>query len=300
MSLLLPELELRSPAKINLTLFVHGQRADGFHELSSCMVALDFGDDLKVQRIAGDCDQLHIEGLALSNSCNNLILRAADLFRQRSGCSSYFRFHLIKRVPIGAGLGGGSSNAATALRAMNQLIEAPLQQFQLLQIAADLGSDCSFFLEPRAMHVTGRGERMTPMNSHFEHAIKGVRVLLFRPNYAISTAQAYQALIAAAPDAYQTYSEAHAAIFSLNHLRQLYFKHENFFNSFENILADSHPEISTVLQYLRQRGIPCLMSGSGSCCWAILPESNFSLALFRNYCLEQWGELSLFLTSEVI
>lgn len=300
MSSSLPVIELRSPAKINLTLSVHGQRADGFHELSSCMVALDFGDLLKVQRIAGDRDQLNVEGLELSSGPDNLILLAAELFRQRSGCRSYFRFDLLKQIPIGAGLGGGSSNAATALLAMNQIMRAPLDPAQLLQLAAELGSDCSFFVQPEPSIVTGRGERIAPIKSAFNQAIKGMKLLLFRPNYAISTAQAYRALIAAAPDAYQTEPEAQAALQRLIHLKPQNFSHESFYNSFEGILADCHPEIDTVLQHLRQRGIPCLLSGSGSCCWALLPESNFSLESFYTYCLEQWGELSLFLMTEVI
>ena len=125
MSVPLSVLELRSPAKINLTLSVHGQRGDGFHELSSCMVAVDFGDHLKIQRIAGNCDQLDVEGLELSSGPDNLILQAADLFRHTTGCRQYFCFDLLKQIPIGAGLGGGSSNAATALLAMNQLMQAP-------------------------------------------------------------------------------------------------------------------------------------------------------------------------------
>lgn len=300
MSLPLPVLELRSPAKINLTLSVHGQRADGFHELSSCMVAVDFGDRLKIQRIAGDSDQLHVEGLELSSGRDNLILQAADVFRQRTGCSQCFRFDLLKQIPIGAGLGGGSSNAAIAIQGMNQLMQAPLQQSQLLQLAAELGSDCSFFLQPHASVVSGRGERIAPINAAFNQAIKGMKVLLFRPNYAISTAQAYGALIADAPNAYQNQSIAQAAIDRLVHSKPEHFHHEYFYNSFERTLLKTHPEIGTVLKYLRQRGIPCLLSGSGSCCWALLPESSFSLESFYAYCLDQWGELSLFLTTEVI
>lgn len=295
-----PALELHSPAKINLTLSVHGKRADGFHELSSYMVALDFGDRLKIQRIGGNCDQLHLEGLELSSGRDNLILQAADLFRQRTGCKQCFRFDLHKQIPIGAGLGGGSSNAATAIQAMNQLMQVPLQQPQLLQIAAELGSDCGFFLDPQPSIVTGRGERITPIKSDINQAIRGMKVLLFRPNYSISTAQAYRALIAAAPNAYQVQSVGRAAIDRLIHSRPEQWSHENFYNSFECILADTHPEIDVVLQYLRQRGIPCLLSGSGSCCWAILPEWNFFLESFRAYCTELWGELSLFLTAEVI
>lgn len=293
-------LELRSPAKINLTLSVHGQRGDGFHELSSCMVAVDFGDRLKIQRIAGDCDQLHVEGLELSSGPDNLILQAADLFRHMTGCRQYFRFDLLKKIPIGAGLGGGSSNAATAIQAMNQLMQAPLQGPQLLQLAAELGSDCSFFLQPRATLVSGRGERIAPINSDFNQAIKGMKVLLFRPNYAISTAQAYGALMADAPNAYQAYSVAQAAIDRLVHSKPEHFRHEYFYNSFERTLLKTHPEIDVVLKHLRQRGIPCLLSGSGSCCWAFLPESNFSVESFYAYCLELWGELSLFLMTEVI
>lgn len=300
MSLSLPALDLHSPAKINLTLSVHGQRADGFHELSSCMVALDFGDRLKVQRIAGECDQLQIEGLELSSGPDNLILLAAKLFRQRSGCSSYFRFDLLKRIPVGAGLGGGSSNAATALRAMNQLMQAPLRHSQLMQLAAELGSDCSFFLQTKPALVSGRGELIASIESGFSQAISGMKVLLFRPNFSISTAEAFRALVAAAPHAYQAQSVAEVALDRLIHSRPEHFSQESFYNSFERVLADTYPEIDAVLQYLRQRGISCLLSGSGSCCWAILPRADFLLASFREYCERQWGELSLFLTTEVI
>jgi 4-diphosphocytidyl-2-C-methyl-D-erythritol kinase len=300
MSLSLPALDLHSPAKINLSLSVHGQRADGFHELSSCMVALDFGDRLKIQRTAGDCDSLHVEGLQLTHGRDNLILQAADLFRQRTGCGSYFRFDLLKRIPIGAGLGGGSSNAATALRAMNQLMQAPLEHSQLMQLAAEVGSDCSFFLQAKPSLVSGRGERIAPIESSFSQAISGMKVLLFRPNFSISTADAYRGLLAAAPHAYQAHSVADIALDRLIHSLPEQFSQESFYNSFEYVLSDIHPEINAVLCYLRQRKIPCLLSGSGSCCWAILPRVDFSLASFREYCSRQWGELSLFLTAEVI
>ena len=133
---------MHSPAKVNLMLSVHGPREDGFHELTSVVVPLAFGDELRVR--CADVDSLECTDASLPTGSENLVLLAAEAFRRYSGSSLYFSFFLEKRIPVGAGLGGGSGNAAVALQAMNQLAGNPLEGDVLVELAAELGSDCAF------------------------------------------------------------------------------------------------------------------------------------------------------------
>ncbi|MEM8867990.1 MAG: 4-(cytidine 5'-diphospho)-2-C-methyl-D-erythritol kinase, partial [Verrucomicrobiota bacterium] len=129
---------LNSPAKVNLCLSVHGKRDDGFHALSSVVAALEFGDVLSVRCAAGDA--LECEDPEVPLGPENLILKAAAAFRARLGREEGFHFRLEKRIPMGAGLGGGSSNAALALRGMNSLLGDPLTKDELRELAAAIGS----------------------------------------------------------------------------------------------------------------------------------------------------------------
>ena len=149
---------LFSPAKINLFLAVTGRRADGFHDLVSVVAPLDFGDELSVGAANGfvlECDDpaVPVDG-------SNLILKAAAAFSAATKFKGGAHFKLTKRIPMGAGLGGGSSNAVTALRALNRLSGGLASEAQLEAIAAALGSDCVLFLKSAPMVMRGRGERV--------------------------------------------------------------------------------------------------------------------------------------------
>ena len=135
---------IHSPAKVNLMLSVHGRRPDSFHELTSLMVALKFGDTLTVRARASNEDVLRCSDTTVPLGPENLVLKAASAFRARLERAGYFEFHLEKRIPVGAGLGGGSGNAVAALLAINQLLANPLDKEALRELAADLGSDCPF------------------------------------------------------------------------------------------------------------------------------------------------------------
>ena len=153
---------LRAPAKINLYLRVLGKRPDGYHELETVFERVDLADELAFEasrELALTCDDP-----SLPCGEDNLVLRAARLLQQATGCGAGARIHLTKRIPIAAGLGGGSSDAAAAMVGLNQLWNLWLESSHLMELGASLGSDVPFFLAPTAFAVgRGRGEQCEPL-----------------------------------------------------------------------------------------------------------------------------------------
>lgn len=182
-----------SPAKINLFLAVTGRRADGFHELLSLVAPLTFGDILEVEESGSGSDTLECDRPEIPADASNLVLKAARAFRPRTGIQSGFSFRLEKRIPAGGGFGGGSSNAARAIEAMNLLAGEPLNQSELLELAAEIGSDCPLFLEKGASIIRGRGEQVEPAGK-WGDLLADWQVALFDPGVPMSTAALYGAL----------------------------------------------------------------------------------------------------------
>ena len=178
-------LELQCPAKLNLLLAVTGRRPDGFHDLVSLVAPLAWGDTLRVEAAAKL--SLACDDPAVPVDDTNLVLKAAAAFRAATGWSGGARFTLTKRIPHGAGLGGGSSDAATVLKAVNQLCGSPLELEQLAEIAGSIGSDVPFFLYDSACDATGRGEIINPVS--FPHELT---VVLVKPPFGIPSAWAYK------------------------------------------------------------------------------------------------------------
>lgn len=180
------KLELHSPAKINFFLRIVGKRSDGYHELASYFQAIDL------------CDQLSFESGKSGISCSdpsvpcderNTVVKAIKLFCKKVGVSSDVRVHIEKNIPPQAGLGGGSSNGATTLWAMNQLHGKPLNNQQLQQLASEIGSDMPFFFSSGSAFCTGRGEfvesiKMPPW-------LQTTPIHLFSPPFGNSTAEIY-------------------------------------------------------------------------------------------------------------
>ena len=264
-------LECDCPAKINLHLSIHGRREDGFHALTSLMVPLKFGDALRVERLDdSQQDTLHCDAPEIPLDKRNLILQAANRFRFETNSEVYFSFELTKRIPVGAGLGGGSSNAAVALRMMNKLCGEPLKKERLIYVAAQLGSDCPFFLESGAMIVSGRGEILKPLDGGIARSLSGLPVILFKPEFAISTKTAYDDLIQDAPASYTNERKSEDLLSAFKAGGELL---QVLHNSFEKTASRKYRALEAVLFQLREARIPCLMSGSGSCCFAVPANS---------------------------
>jgi 4-diphosphocytidyl-2-C-methyl-D-erythritol kinase len=153
-------LTVRAPAKINLVLEVLGKRSDGYHEIKSIMQAVSLFDVLSFEKI----DRLEI-GCSVSalQSADNLVIKAAEALRKKTGYGGGARIRLEKIIPLDSGLGGGSSDGASALIGLNKLWSLGLSQRELVEIAVDIGSDVPFFIYGGTCLAEGRGERITPL-----------------------------------------------------------------------------------------------------------------------------------------
>jgi 4-diphosphocytidyl-2-C-methyl-D-erythritol kinase len=194
------KLVLESPSKINLHLAVKDRRPDGFHNLESIFLTLSFGDTLLFERIsAKNALEIRIKGEnSALNSLpmeENIIFKAVSLFRQKTGYNQGLRIRIEKRIPLGGGLGGGSSNAACTLLALNSLASdgnGLLGLASLLELAAFLGSDVPFFLyKTGAAWVSGRGEFINPL---YETGTNKLFFVLVNPGSSSDTAEAFRLL----------------------------------------------------------------------------------------------------------
>lgn len=151
-----PSLKLFSPAKVNLFFRVLSKRVDGYHEIASLMQKTDFGDTLSFS--LSEKSQYTCTEPSLGFDQSNLIIKAIDLFKKETGKEFELDVHLDKQIPMGAGLGGGSSNAATTLDALNQLLDVKLSKKDLMTLGAKLGADVPFFFSDGCAYCTGIGE----------------------------------------------------------------------------------------------------------------------------------------------
>lgn len=173
-----------SPSKINLFLKVLGKRPDGYHEIATLMQAIDLSDIIHIEKSTGDsfiCDDasLPIDG-------RNLIIKAREKFRQKTGNNTPLKIRLEKRVPFEAGLGGGSANAATALWGINQVLNAKVPEIDLQQWSAEIGSDVPFFFSHGTAYCTGRGEIVKDLPVH------QADMWIVKPPVGISTVEVYR------------------------------------------------------------------------------------------------------------
>lgn len=184
-------IRLFSPAKLNLFFRVLHKREDGFHEIASLFQAIDLGDTLEFA--LSDRDSLSCTDSSLSLGEDNLICKAIELFRKKTKLNNFYvRCHLTKRSPVQTGIGGGSSNAATALYACNELADKPATFEELKTWAGEIGSDVAFFFSSGSAYCTGRGEKIEnveyPLDKVFASAC-----YLAKPNFGLSTAEVYKA-----------------------------------------------------------------------------------------------------------
>jgi 4-diphosphocytidyl-2-C-methyl-D-erythritol kinase len=263
--------EFPAPAKINLFLAVTGRRADGFHDLLSVAAPLVWGDTVSAEGQASsfrvECDRPDVP-----TDGTNLVLKAAVAFAEATGWKSGARFSIAKRIPIGAGLGGASSDAVSALLALNALAGAPLDAAGLLAVASKVGSDCALFLTGAPVVMRGRGERTEPLPTEAYRRIRGMRVLLFKPALSIPTPWSYGRLAAEAPRGYVSAMAAEARLGAWI-ARAGAPAGEILFNSMERPAFAKFPALPALLELLSRRfGISGRMSGSGSACYALLNE----------------------------
>jgi 4-diphosphocytidyl-2-C-methyl-D-erythritol kinase len=234
-----------APAKLNLFLHITGRRADGYHELQTAFQFLDYGDELQFeitdnpeiklsQPVAGVADE------------ENLIVRAARLLQQHSGCGKGAIIHVDKRLPMGGGLGGGSSNAATTLVALNYLWQCAVSDSELAQFGLELGADVPIFIAGFAAWAEGVGEKLTPINPEESWFV------VVKPDCHVSTAEIFSSMELTRDCEPITISR---------------FLSGEGSNVCEGVVKQRYPAVANALNWLAQYASP-RMTGTGACIFA--------------------------------
>ena len=246
-------------AKINLGLHITQKRKDGYHEIESCMVPIPLCDALEM--ILDKKPSWNVTGLEVpGDPKDNLILKAEKLLKKDFQGLPSLQIHLHKHIPMGAGLGGGSADGAFALKLMNNLFDLHLDDFFLEEYAAELGSDCPFFIINTPAFATGRGEILTPTTVD----LNGYKIIIVNPGIAISTKLAFSLITPKTPETNL------AAVIQ----QPISTWKDVLINDFEQPIFNSFPELANIKETLYQKGaVYASMTGTGSTIYGIFPTS---------------------------
>ncbi|MFH1977030.1 MAG: 4-(cytidine 5'-diphospho)-2-C-methyl-D-erythritol kinase [Pseudomonadota bacterium] len=266
-------MEIESPAKINLFLHILGKRPDGYHELSTLMCCVTLYDMLSIdtgyKNISVSCTDPEIP-----TDEKNHAYRAADLFLKKLDKKDGVRIHIDKKIPAGAGLGGGSSNAAAVLSGLNKLFGNPFTLSEIMKMGLEIGADVPFFLFKKPALATGIGDNLE------EYPVKiPYKVLIIYPGFGVSTKDVYNNLNLRLTNCKKKLK---------NSPFEREFDPELLCNDLESVTASRHPEINEVKEALLKMGAKgALMSGSGSSVFGLFPDYDNAItankALSMNY-----------------
>lgn len=271
------DLRMPSHAKINLGLYVLGKRPDGYHDIWTIFQELEFHDVLYFTKRDAPLT-LTTNHPTLPVGDENLVCRAVRAFAQKTGCPTQLAIHLEKQIPLGAGLGGGSSNAAAALRGLNQLFQVGTSQKELAALGATLGSDVPFFLHGGTAIGTGRGEQIEPLPD-----LPPCWILLINPRIHVSSAWAYKNInlkLTNFPTKNNVFSQQHNAV--TDALRTLE-------NMLEEPVISHYPIIVSIKNRLLEEGAEwASMSGSGSTVFGVFKEKELAEQALRQIERPDW------------
>ena len=259
------KITVQAPAKINLFLHVLSKRPDGYHDLETWMQKIDLYDILELELLSGDHIEFSSDDVSIPADETNLAVRAATAFFQVSKKRQGYglRIKLQKKIPVAAGLGGGSSDAGAVLRGLNELFDREFSEKQLIELARPLGADVPFFaVGYDAVFATGIGDVMYPIDS-----VNNCSFIVVNPAFFVSTAWAFQNLTLTTPpknsklSCFQKYK---TGSFSLRDMH----------NDLEKVTCVKHPEIEYIKRSLLAVGASqVLMSGSGPTVFGVFPDT---------------------------
>lgn len=247
-------MEQQTCCKINLGLNIVGRRPDGYHNLQSIFYPVPLCDGLTLEEAGSDepWDRLTLDGISLEGDVqDNLVLRAVRMLRQEGFVLPAVRISLHKEIPCGAGLGGGSSDAACVVRMLNERYSLSLADGQMMQLVRSLGADCPFFVAPRPVYAEGIGDEFTPIGLD----LGGWYLMLVKPDVHVSTREAYAGVHPRRPP----FSLLETASLPVGKWR------DRMTNDFEQSIFTAHPLLSEIKEELYLQGaVYASMSGSGS------------------------------------
>ncbi len=261
-----------SPAKVNLFLRVLDKRPDGYHEISSLMQPVSLYDEIFIVAKDGEGVSISCSGISVPDDPTNLAAQAAQAILEATGVRKKIAITIRKHIPVGAGLGGGSSNAATVLMALNGMFEARFDDAALMAMGAKLGSDVPFFILKSAAIASGRGEKLEKVK------LPNYYYILINPGFEVSTAWAYRNfdLTNAKEDNTLLYSKKSFGGVDNGALRDL------LVNDLEAITIKRYPEIAGLKERLLEAGaIGALMSGSGPTVFGVFRNRQDAIAAYE-------------------
>jgi len=249
--------------KINLGLSILEKRKDGFHNLETVFYPVGLKDIIEITPLSNPTQEVTFSssGIAVpGNDADNLCVKAYQLLKKDHSHLPSIQMHLHKAIPMGAGLGGGSSDATAVIKILNKLFTLELSEDALLQYTAQLGSDCPFFLHEQPCHATGRGEILNPISL----SLKDYQIVLIHPAISISTAWAFQQIQPA-------FKEKNI----LDIIQQpISTWKQDLINDFESPILAAHPILQSIKTELYEKGaMYASMSGSGSSFFGIFEQS---------------------------
>jgi 4-diphosphocytidyl-2-C-methyl-D-erythritol kinase len=255
-------MQVSAPAKINLSLRILGKRDDGFHEIETCIAPISLADIITIERQTRWID-LQCDDPSIPPGDENLVMRAAKAFFETANQKGGVTIELKKKIPHGAGLGGGSSDAAATLLVLNELFGSKLSQDELCKIGATIGSDVPFFLYRSAAICRGRGEVVSPTRLS-----KKFSLLLLKPDFGVAAAWAYSR--------WQESRELPDTSYAAQE-----FSGQRFFNDLERPVFEKFVFLAQMKRWLLQQHEvgAALMSGSGSTIFAVLKDAQGASAL---------------------
>jgi 4-diphosphocytidyl-2-C-methyl-D-erythritol kinase len=260
-------MQVFAPAKINLSLKILGRRPDGFHDIETFIAPISLCDELKIDKNkAAEGVEFRCDDSSVPTGDENLVVRAAKAFFEAAKLKASVSIELKKKIPHGAGLGGGSSDAASTLLAMNKLFETNLPREALAELGETIGSDVPFFIFESAAMCRGRGELVTP-----EKLKEEMSILLLKPEFGVATACAYQR--------WQDSREIPGFSYALQE-----FNGHRFANDLERPVFEKFVFLAQMKTWLRNQpevGV-ALMSGSGSTVFSVMrPNVDLDLVAKR-------------------
>jgi 4-diphosphocytidyl-2-C-methyl-D-erythritol kinase len=269
---------VRAPAKVNLFLEVLAKRPDGYHEIATLLVAVSLYDTLEFKEDASGQVRLRCDDSELTTGPDNLILKAATLLRQRTGCAHGADIRLTKRIPMAAGLAGGSTDAAAALDGLNRLWRLGMARDELARLGSELGSDVPFFLHAPAAWCTGRGEVVTPVTLS-----RSLDLAIAKPAAGLSTAEVYRGV--SVPDRPETGNELRQAVAD----GDVEAIGQRLHNRLQGVAERLRPVISAGLEALRAlEPAGQLMSGSGTSLFALCRDPGEAQRIARGLHANQF------------
>lgn len=255
-------MQILSPAKINLFLQIVGKRQDGYHDLFSLMCCISLYDTIslsfQVDKTSVSCNHKMVP-----EDETNLTVKAANLFLKTLNKAEQVHINIDKQIPVGAGLGGGSSNAAAVLSGLNRYYNFPFSTDQLISMGIAIGSDVPFFLFQKPALVSGMGEKLESFNG-----LEPLHILLINPGFSVSTANIYGKLnLGLTKDENKNYK--------LKFKKLKYDVVANLFNDLETVTTSIYPDIALVQKALLMHGaMGALMSGSGPTVFGLFSDIN--------------------------